>query len=300
VGYKVYNINKCTTPGNKMPQKIIEPVEIESFDSILLNLETYIDKFSRDAIVIFRGTAISREQQLILMRLFGDVVGWFPNSRSSIKDVWSYEENHSFTMELYNKYDKTKDDIFLPWHLEHIGHKNPAIGASWNMEKFVCEQGLGNTLFSNISDVYDTFTQEEKTFLKQCQVAAFYGFADDELHPQKEPVIYNAVQFCEHSGRNALRLSPMFFNETNMFSLYRFDDRVPTEEQNRTFWELATRFTECVYDNKDVQQVHVWQQHDLVIVDLFLMAHAVLGGFMSSDRFFYGLWAHGKEGSKYD
>ncbi len=41
-------------------------------------------------------------------------------------------------------------EIFLPWHIEHIGHKNPAVGATWNMEKFTCDHGVGNTLFVNI------------------------------------------------------------------------------------------------------------------------------------------------------
>jgi hypothetical protein len=30
------------------------------------------------------------------------------------------------------------------------------------------------------------------------------------------------------------------------------------------------------------------------------MAHAVLGGFRPEQRFFHGLWAHRKSGSKYD
>lgn len=282
-----------------MFKKVIEPVQIESFEYILENIDEYVEQFSTDAVVVFRGVPISREQQLIITQLFGDKVGWYPNSTSRFNNVWSYEENHSFTMELYNKYNKTKDEIFLPWHLEHIGHKNPAIGATWNMEKFTCEQGLGNTMFVNVSDVYDQFNTEEQGFLQNCEVAAFYGFADDELTPQTEPVIYDIVQFYEFSKRYALRLSPIFDVQRKMFRLHRFDGNEPTSIQHKKFLELSARFTECVYDNEDVQQVHLWQQNDLVVVDLFLMAHAVMGGFKSSDRFFHGYWAHAQEGSKY-
>lgn len=283
-----------------MPQKIIEPVIVDSFESIILNIDSYIDKFSQDAIVVFRGVPLSREQQLIITRLFGDRAGWFPNSTSQFKNVWSYEENHSFTMELYNKYDKTKDEIFLPWHLEHIGHENPAIGATWNMEKFTSEEGTGNTLFANICDIYDIFSPDEQAFLSKCRVGAFYGFADDEIAEQKTPVIYDVIQVDKLSKRHALRLSPIFDVQRKMFYLHSFDGIEPTFMEHEEFWKLSARFTEYVYDNENIQQVHVWKQHDLVVVNLFLMVHAVLGGFKSSDRFFHGYWAHAHDGSKYE
>ena len=283
-----------------MPQKIIEPVAVDSFESILMNIDTYLDKFSKDAVVVLRGIRISRAEQLIIMRLFGDRANWHPNSNTEMQVVWSYEENHSRTMDQYHKHNTGKDELFLPWHLEHMGHKNPAIGASWNMEKFTCERGIGNTLFCNISDICDTYSQEEIEFLKKCKIAAFYGWAFDAPGPQVEPTIHDAVTMHELSGRYALRLNALFKYDKETFYLHSFDDREPTDAENDRFLELSVRFTEHIHDNEDIRQVHIWQQHDLVIVDLFLMAHAVLGGFKSSDRFFHGYWAHAKESSKYE
>ncbi len=283
-----------------MFQKAIEPVQIESFEYILENIDEYVERFSTDAVVVFRGVQISRDQQLLIMRIFGDRIGWFPNSTSNMNQVWSYEENHQYTMDLYNKHNIAKDEIFIPWHIEHIGHKNPAIGATWNMEKFTCERGLGNTLFANIADVHDAFDGEALEFLNKCQIAAFYGWAADESEPQTEPTIYPAVQIHRPSGRCALRLSPMFNPEEEFFYLHEFDGTAPTESQKNIFFELSERFTKIIYENRDIQQVHAWEQYDVVVVDLFLMAHAVLGGFKSEDRFFHGYWAHAKESSKYD
>ena len=283
-----------------MPRKIIQPVTVDSFESLMLNIDSYIDKFAQDAIVVFRGLPLSREQQLVITRAFGDRAGWFPNTTSKFQQFWSYEENHSQTMNRYNKHDIAKDELFLPWHLEHMGHKNPAIGASWNMEKFTCEQGLGNTLFVNISDIYDMFNEEEINFFKKCKIAAFYGWAADSSDSQTEPTLHDAVQFHKLSGRYALRLNALFKYDKETFYLYSFDGREPTEEENSRFLELSIRFTKQIHDNEDIQQMHIWQQHDLVVVDLFLMAHAVLGGFKSSDRFFHGYWAHAKEASKYE
>lgn len=282
-----------------MFKKVIEPVQIESFEYILENIDEYVERFSTDAVVVFRGVPISRDQQLLIMRIFGDKIGWFPNSSSKMSHFWSYEENHQYTMDLYNKHNVGKNEIFIPWHLEHIGHKNPAIGATWNMEKFTCERGLGNTLFVNVADVYEMFADDEIEFLKQSDVAAFYGWSADESAPQTEPTIYPAVQRHKPSGRYGLRLSPML-NVEEFFYLHSLGGRKPTEEEKYRFVQLSDKFARIVCENQDLQQVHIWEQYDLVVVDLFMMAHAVLGGFKSVDRFFHGYWAHAKESSKYD
>ncbi len=282
-----------------MPGKIIEPVLIDSFESLVFNFDEYVDRFKRDAVVVFRGSPISRSEQLQVTRMFGDVIGWYPNSSSWIEKVWWYEENHSQTMDKYNKHHIPKDEIFLPWHIEHIGHKNPAVGATWNMEKFTCDHGVGNTLFVNICDVYDLFSEEEKEFLKRCTVAAFYGWATDEYGKQQEPTLHEAVELHNPSGRFALRLNALFKYDRETFYLYHFDGREPSEAENSLFDDISLRFTKHIHHNEEILQTHMWQENDLVVVDLFLMAHAVMGGFRPSERFFHGMWAHRHPGSKY-
>jgi alpha-ketoglutarate-dependent taurine dioxygenase len=283
-----------------MPKKLIQTISVESFESVKENISEYIDLFKEQAIVIFRGFKFSREQQLIITRIFGDSVNWYPNSTIPFDNFWSYEENHSRTMDELDKHDIPKNELFLPWHLEHMGHKNPAIGATWNMEKFTCEQGVGNTLFSNISDVYDLFSDEETSFLKKCKIAAFFSWDELDENKQNEPVLHDAVEFYGPSGRYSLRLNALFKYGNDSFYLHSFDGEAPSEENNSRFLDLAVRFTEHIQENEEVQQVHMWQENDLVVVDLFLMAHAVLGGFKPSERSFYGLWAHRRLGSKYD
>lgn len=280
--------------------KIVEPVIIDSFEAIIQNIDDYIDVFKKDAVIVFRGARISRSEQLLVTKLFGDKMGWYPNSSELGEQIWSYEENHSHTMNMYNRHDTKRDEIFLSWHLEHMGHHNPAVGATWNMEKFKCETGVGNTMFVNISDVYDMFNKDDADFLKRCKVAAFYGWSLDEPGHQQIPALHDAVEMYEPSGRNALRLSALFKYDRDTYYLHSFDDRSPTEEENSRFLELSLFFTKTVHHNEDVQQAHIWNEGDLVVVDLFLMAHAVLGGFKPEQRFFHGYWAHRKTGSKYD
>ena len=283
-----------------MARKIVKPVVVDSFQSIMRDIDKHVDEFKKNAIVVFRGTKMSRDEQLLLTRVFGDHVGWHPNTSDSSEKFWSYEENHSHTMNMYNKHDISKEEIFLPWHLEHMGHYNPAIGATWNMEKFTCEYGVGNTLFVNISDVYDMLSSDDTDFLKKCRIAAFYGWALDETADQKIPALHDAVEMYQPSGRYSLRLSALFKYDRDTYYLHSFDGREPSKEEEERFMELSLFFTKQINHNEDVQQVHMWNEGDVIVVDLFLMAHAVLGGFRPEQRFFHGLWAHRKSGSKYD
>jgi alpha-ketoglutarate-dependent taurine dioxygenase len=280
--------------------KIIKPVIVDSFQSIIQDIDGYVDVFKKDALIIFRGARISRSEQLLLTKIFGDNMGWYPNSSELGEQIWSYEENHSHTMNMYNRHNTKRDEIFLSWHLEHMGHHNPAVGATWNMEKFRCETGVGNTLFVNISDVYDMFSQDDADFLKKCKVAAFYGWSLDEPGHQQIPALHDAVEKYEPSGRNALRLSALFKYDRETYYLHSFDGRQPSDYEEARFLELSLFFTKQIHNNEDVRQVHEWNEGDVVVVDLFLMAHAVLGGFLPEHRFFHGYWAHKKSGSKYD
>jgi len=280
--------------------KIIEPVIVDSFQSIIQDIDDYIDVFKKDAVIVFRGARVSRSEQLLVTKLFGDKMGWYPNSSELGERIWSYEENHSHTMNMYNRHNTKRDEIFLSWHLEHMGHHNPAVGATWNMEKFRCETGVGNTLFVNISDVYDMFSQDDADFLKKCKVAAFYGWSLDEPGHQQVPALHDAVEKYEPSGRNALRLSALFKYDRDTYYLHSFDGRQPSDYEEARFLELSLFFTKQIHNNEDVRQVHEWNEGDVVVVDLFLMAHAVLGGFLPGHRFFHGYWAHRKSGSKYN
>jgi alpha-ketoglutarate-dependent taurine dioxygenase len=282
-----------------MPRKTIETIAIESFDSFIQDLPKYVDLFKKQAIIVFRGFKFSREQQLTITRIFGDHMNWYPNSNTPIETFWPYEENHSKSMDTWGRHDVAKDEYLLMWHIEHMGHKNPAIGATWNMEKFSCERDAGSTLFVNISDVYDTFSEEDTSFLKKCEVSAIQ-YWDKPKSEKQQPATHDAVELYEPSGRHALRLNAVFKYGEDSFYLERFEGRKPSEEENERFYELALKFTKLVHNDEDLQQIHLWQENDLLVVDLFLMAHAVFGGFKPSERSFYGLWAHRRLGSKFD
>ena len=44
-------------------------------------------------------------------------------------------------------------------------------------------------------------------------------------------------------------------------------------------------------NNLNIRIVHKWKQGDLVIPDMFVMYHALTGGFSSDEREFVGIWS---------
>ena len=64
----------------------------------------------------------------------------------------------------------SKNELFIPWHLEHVKKEHPQVAASWNMLSFECETGVGNTGFVSAIDLYNEMPVEWKSFLDVCEV----------------------------------------------------------------------------------------------------------------------------------
>jgi alpha-ketoglutarate-dependent taurine dioxygenase len=266
----------------------IEPVRIKSAYDISAGIEHYTAMLKEKAIVAFRETAISRDQQLTLHRLFGAHMGWYPNN--SEHDVPVYVEDHSYSFSQTTDSDglvgPEKDQILIPWHVEHDGFLNPAIGASWNMELFRCHSSCGTTLFVNLADLFDSLTKDEKKFLELCKVSRTFNVTIPFGDTEPKGLLTNAVEVHPNTGRKTLRL-----NACGLSVLSMYDDRKPTDQQTEYFNELTKKYCNQIWKNKDIQQIHKWKENDLVFVDLFVMAHAVTGGFDKSERRFHGCWA---------
>ena len=77
--------------------------------------------------------------------------------------------------------------------------------------------------------------------------------------------------------------------------MYKFDGETPEEWQKEKFIEIRNFFINQIDKNEEIRIVHKWKENDLVFSDLFRLAHAVTGGFHSSERKFLGTWAYGNE-----
>jgi alpha-ketoglutarate-dependent taurine dioxygenase len=82
--------------------------------------------------------------------------------------------------------------------------------------------------------------------------------------------------------------------DTLMVNLVSHDGQSPNDEQIKYFETLIRKIEQIIATNEDIRMVHRWQQGDLIIPDMFKLAHAVTGGFNSEDREFRGIWAYQK------
>lgn len=274
--------------------KQISVINNSSFQEFLQTSEKHVNSLKELGAIVLRGHRFSREEQLIVTQIFGNHLGYYPNLSSM--QYWHYQESHRLS--LGRRPGCGKQDILVPWHLEHFGYPNPAIGATWNMEKFTCDSDAGATVFVDTSDVFALLTREQQSFLRQCKIAVLPS-CDDPVIPTT-PTMFNAIQRHKLSNKEIMRMTFCREGETSTnCKLIEFNGSEPNDYAIGMFHWYETWLGEQVLNNKDVRQIHYWNDGDLLIVDLMVMFHAVLGGFSETERFFNGFWMHQYDTSKY-
>lgn len=258
------------------------PIEVESKEDLYKNLDKVRANFEGPGIAVIRGIQLSRDEQIQLVKDLGDLIGWYPNNKS--RDILhKYQENHSANK--YLEYSEP-DEVILDWHLEHVDYDSfvPLVGGVWNMFKFTCDSNVGKTYFLDSCEAYKLFTEEEQEFLKK--ITLVWNDVDGS-GPHYAPVVVNHWI----SGNPLIRIE--ITKEVNPI-ISDFDGREATNEEMLRFLELKAKFHDIVDNNEDLRIIHKWQQGDIAIPDLYRMAHAVTGGFDSSEREFWGFWLFSK------
>jgi alpha-ketoglutarate-dependent taurine dioxygenase len=260
--------------------KYTEPIEYPGIDYIRDNSAFYKEKFIQDTILVFRNANLSFEEHEELQRVLGDTFGWYPNT--STGSASRYIEDHQQS-EL--RTETNKDEVIIPWHIEHPSYENPIVAGLWNMITFNIDSTRGTTLFMDTTKVFELLSEEDKDFLNKCTVNS-YEFVNDVMRPTK------AIKPHWLTNEPTIRFSLDRVQE-DWHNLYEFDGRKPTPDESREFIAIANRkVISEVWTNEELRLVHEWQQGDIIIPDLYKLAHAVMGGFNPEDRKFTGLWSH--------
>lgn len=242
------------------------------------NLDKVVEEFFTAGISVIRGLNFTELEQKSLVQTLGDLAGWYPNTSSvDIKHV--YREDHGS-----NKASvfTSGNDIMLDWHLEHVEYDAyiPLIGGLWNMMNFKCDKESGKTYFLDSQEAYKLLSKDNIDFLLK---SVLTWKATNGTGPHFSPAIKN-----HWKTKNPLvRLE---ITESVYVSLNTFDNRPPTPREKEKFKEIEREFKYIVKENLDLRIVHKWEEGDIVIPDLFRMAHAVTGGFDPKDRKFTGMW----------
>jgi alpha-ketoglutarate-dependent taurine dioxygenase len=261
--------------------KYTEPIEYPGIESIIENIDTYKEKFLNDSILVFRNANLNFLQQSDLHVKLEQFFNFYTigGARSN---VHKYEEDHS-ERELIGI--AQSDDILLPWHMEHTYQSNPIVISTWNMINFSTDPENGKTYFIDCQKIYKDMPQNWKDFLINCKINI--PFFTDSFRPDD----YSAIQNHWLTSNPSIRM--IIGKESSKINkLMSVNDNEPTQAQKDLFEEICFWIGNYVYDNEENRIVHKWQQGDLVIPDLFKLAHAVTGGFSPEDRKFIGVWGY--------
>lgn len=265
----------------------IVPVEFPGIESILENSEYYKDKLIKDSVICFRNANLTQDEQFDLAARLGKLIGW-----SLLDNKSEYIENHVRKSDLKSG----PDDIIVEWHVEHTYYTNPIVASTWNMYNFKTDNNNGKTYFVDTGLVFEMLTSDEQEFLlnsiitepdviRESQLRS--GFVSEHTTlADNYPIIAKHWITEKPIIRFTILPSPL------MVKLVSYKGQSPDADAVAQFETLIRKIEDIIWNNEDIRMVHKWQQGDLVIPDMFKLAHAVTGGFNHEHREFRGIWGY--------
>lgn len=252
----------------------VKTIDFPGYKNLKNNFNIYKDIFLNEQIIAFRNANIDFNMQTQIMNLLGDNLNWYPNSY--IQNPSDYIEDHHKHMNSNNI--ATKNSIMLGWHQEHVASNNGAfVSGLWNMTLFNCSPDTGKTYFVDMAKFYKNLPEEDKFFLNKCRA---------KVKLEDNFVLYDLVSLHWITGERVLRT--YFDNE--VIELFEVDGKSPSNLEIIKFNSLCKHISSEINFNENIRMQHIWQKGDLLITDLFKLAHAVSGGFNKNERKLEGMF----------
>jgi len=265
----------------------IKPIDFPGIEDVLKNAEYYKDKLISDSVICFRNANLSEDEQFDFAKKLGKLIGW-----SLLNDTSKYIENHMRKSDLISG----PDDIILDWHIEHTYYSNPIVASTWNMYNFKTNPENGKTYFIDMGLVFDMLSKEEQQFLLNSIIIESEVVRKSQL---KNNFVNSGLDWLDQYpivSKHWLTDKPIIrfpiLPKYLMIKLISYKKKSPSDESLTYFETLINKIEDIVWNNQEIRMVHKWQQGDLVIPDMFKLAHAVTGGFSYKDREFRGIWGH--------
>jgi len=253
----------------------ISPIENVSFKDIINNIDNYYNLFLKNGLIFFKNANVSPDEQQKISNELAKKI------KCNYVAPIDYED-HSFTFKKNNKI-YSKNDLFIPWHLEHCEKPFSQVATSWNMVHLSSDYGIGDTGFVNSYELFNRMPYEWKELLNQS-----YIIDHNKNFPARK-----CIQKHFFKNQNIIKLSP---NKED--KLYSVNNQLPSDKNSKLFLEITNWYLNETANNTDLQVWWHWSEGDLLIVDLSLMAHAVKGGFTLGERVITRNWIF-KEESDY-
>lgn len=266
-----------------MSEKEVHVVEVQSLDDALARVTELAEVFREVGLLVLRGCTFSVEDQVLLSRALGDIFSWNVNSKvnSASATTSTYNGGHSDRTD--RDYIEGPSEYVLDWHIEQVYYKHPILAGVWNMDTFTAPHGSGDTRFVDSIELYSQYNEDDRDFLEKSVVVW------DKPTPQGAGPFYTKVV-----DNHPITGAPLLRVETDrgsysMPKLAVWDGNIPTDEQIVRLDTLLASLKDRLNNDLSVRYSQKWQENDLLIVDLFRMYHAVMGGFGVGQRKFTGI-----------
>jgi alpha-ketoglutarate-dependent taurine dioxygenase len=250
----------------------------ESYDGVVESLPELVEAYKNYGVIVIKGYDFSVQEHKDLSRLLGDELGWHINSdvEDIAMDRFFIHGGHSDNPD--REYNNGIDDYVLDWHIEQVYYKCPPLAGIWCMKEITCKFGSGNTLFADSNEIYESLSVEDKEFLLGA-VVSWNKPANDHVGPFYTKAI----------DMHPLTAIPIVRVEMDrgcyvMPALHSLHNRPATNDEIKRFEEIASSIKTKLKTDYDLRYVQQWERGDMIVVDLFRMYHAVLGGFSYNER----------------
>lgn len=258
--------------------KDIYTLEADSYGHIVESLPKLIEAYKSYGVLVIKGHNFSVEEHKNLVRLLGDSLEWHINSsiEDSVVDMFFIHGGHSDNPD--REYNNGTNDYVLDWHIEQVYYKCPPLAGIWCMKEITCPPGNGNTLFADSSEIYESLSEEDRDFLSGAIVSW-----DKPANGHVGPFYTKAVDKHPTTSASIIRV------ETDrgcyvMPALHSLHNKPATSDEVKRFKEIMVSIKTRLINDYELRYVQQWEPGDMIIVDLFRMYHAVLGGFKYNER----------------
>jgi len=300
----------------------------QPLEEIIAKPSTAAAKFKERGVVAFRNddedrSGVDSDIIIPLASAIGDIAAFTPSSERPSREVfskqsWQYHQVHDKQIEeKIRDGSNAPDQCVIEWHIEGPSLKTPQLAAVWHMYHFVAEPGTGNTGFVDMQMMYEKLPDNYRELLDRAELMHLPNWqhppqSEEEFVSQFQrkfdagmDIIWTqdgdkfvssfsrkAVEVNPNTGVKTLRSCPCCAGWGPQDFLFKVDGRRPTQEEKDLWSEFFFWMKSEIEDNKENQIWWEWKQGDIVIPDLFRMAHGVLAGFQPGERSFWGYWCH--------
>jgi hypothetical protein len=321
-------LSSSTKISRSFPEKEFFTFNNPSVDSVLMEIDKYVESFAKYGIVVFKDAYYSEHDVIRILTKMGSKLGWTPNqpgsdyekgtaTPSSEHSTWKHTVRHAERIsEAIGSNRNLASTQIIQWHLDGVAAEFQHLAAGWNMQVFTCDPSCGSSGFLDMEAFLDAVPDKYLSLLEKSKIAHLpimhnpsvamestkTQFMSLLLEMNDPTWIFDVADYISSYPREAIGVHPYTKNPVLRTDpvrapwgvqefLFSVDGRKPTNDELALFNEYISWLERAIDRmSNEVTYWHHWGPGDFVVPDLFRMLHGVRGGFQDGERIFNAYW----------